>query len=403
MRQHYAVVVVGGGLVGSSAALALAGAGVDTLLIEAAAPRASAAAREDERHFALARRSVDALDALGVFTRLAPEAQPIREVHVSSRGDFGAVRIRAADYGLDALGATAPARLVASALDHTVQQTRGLTRWQPARLVAHAPGVDSARLTLEYEGALREVEARLVVAADGTESALRERAGIGVKRHDYEQTAIVSSIAAERACAGVAYERLTETGPLALLPHASGRYGLVFTVASDEAEAVLALDDAAFVARVEQRFGSRLGRLRKPGRRQPWPLRLVEAQAVTAPRLVLIGNAAQTIHPIGAQGFNLGLRDALALCQSVSAAGADPGAPDALEQYAAARREDRSATIAWSDTLARSGTRRDPLTRLGRSLAFGVLDRLGFLKQGLAFALMGYRQRSDIARVREPA
>src|SRR5690606_33686698 len=185
--------------------------------------------------------SVNALEALGVWRQLPSPPAPIRKVHVSSRGDFGAVRLDAADYRLDSFGAVLPARELGAALEARLAELRDTTILRPARVVELAQELDGMRLALEGEGAPRSLRARLLVAADGTRSALRARLGIGAQEHDYAQTLFVATVALERPHDDVAFERFTSDGPVALLPLPGNRAGTVCTVASAEAEAVAAL------------------------------------------------------------------------------------------------------------------------------------------------------------------
>ena len=390
--QTVDIAIIGGGLVGSSLACALEGAGLSVLMLEAQPPRASAPS-SDERSLALARRSVQVLDAYGVFTHARGEAQPIRAVHVTSRGDFGAVRIRAEDYGLDALGYTCPARAVGAALEARLAVLASLTRWTNARLVAIEPGDATNTLAIERDGTRESIAARLVVGADGTESFVRTALGIDARRTDYAQTAIVTTIQPSKPHEQVAYERFGATGPMALLPLANDRCGMVWTFARDRADEMLALDDDAFVAAAEDAFGSRLGRLRRIGRRQAWPLARVEATSLVGPRAVLVGNAAQTIHPIGAQGFNLGLRDVATLVDGLRGA-VDPGDAALLRAYAERREPDRRQTADTSEAMLRLFAPQGELARLARGAGLALLDRLPPLKRELAFAMMGYRDEA---------
>ena len=394
MAADFDIAIVGGGLVGASLACALDGLGYAVVQLEAQPPRVAGAPAWDERSFALARNSVQALDELGVWRHARGEATPITAVHVSSRGDFGVVRIRAADYGLESLGHTVPARAVGAALEARSAELRALTRIAPARLVGFEHDTQGADLRIEREGSEQRLRVRLLVGADGTDSFVRSRAGIGTAEHDYGQCAIVTTVATSRPHAGVAYERFTASGPMAMLPLSGERCGLVWTVPAGECDPILALDDEGFLAAASERFGSRLGRLRRAGARQLWPLRRVEAHAIHAPRLVLVGNAAQTIHPIGAQGFNLGVRDVQALrdaLRSCAAQTGDPGAQATLEAYARARKRDRETTARASDAMVRWFAPEGELLRIARGLSLAAVERMPWVKRELAFAMMGYR------------
>ena len=397
MDSECDIAIVGGGLVGSSLACALDASGYAVAQVEAQPPRTGEAAW-DERHFALARRSVQALAEWGVWAHAADESRAIEHVHVSSRGDFGAVRIHAAEYGLDALGRTLPARALGVALERRLAACRSLERISPARVAELATDDDGATLTLEANGATRALRARLVVAADGTDSFLRNAMGIAAETHDYAQVAIATNVVPPRPHEGWATERFTRDGALALLPLPGDRCGLVWTLARDEAETAMALDDAAFLARVAALGGPRFANLRRLGRRQAWPLKLTRAAAVVAPRLAIVGNAAQTIHPIGAQGFNLGVRDVATLVELLAANG-DPGGDALLARYAARRAPDRERTIGWSDALVRLFKRESRLAGAARGLAFAALDRAPPLKRELAFAMMGYRDVDQASAV----
>jgi 2-octaprenyl-6-methoxyphenol hydroxylase len=392
------VLVVGGGLVGQSLCAALEGSPLRVAQVEAEPPRAADAPRWDERNFALARRSVQSLARWGAWPHAAAQAHPIVEVHASSRGEFGAVRVRADECGVDSLGHTVPARAVGTALARRLADCRTVQRLAPMRLAALAFDDDGVTATLDGADGPRALRVRLVVGADGTASAVRACAGIGTETRDYGQTAIVCTIGARGAPDGRAFERFTDSGPFALLPLGDERLGMVWTVPAADAEALLALDDAAFLDAAQERFGRRAGRFLRVGRRQPWPLRLTRAQRVAGERVLLVGNAAQTIHPIGAQGFNLGLRDVEALAAMLADAaahGADPGAADRLAALAAAREADRSATIRLSDGLARAFLPKALPLRLLRGAALAVLDRVPPLKRDLAWSMMGWRALAD--------
>lgn len=393
MNETLDVLIIGGGLVGASLAIALDGAGLRVALAEAVPPRVDLQPSYDERNLALARASVNALEALGVLTAATP-ATPIQRIHVSRRGDFGAVRLDATELGLPAFGAVLPARELGNALLRRLDACAQLQRVAPAQAVAIDAGADAVEVELRSGDSTRRLRTRLLVGADGSDSFVRAACGIGVVRHDYAQSAFVTTLTTERPLGGLACERFTGSGPVALLPLGERRAGLVLTVPSAAAEGVAALDDGAFIAFVHERFGWRAGRFSRPGRRKPYPLARQLAERTTAPRAVLVGNAAQTVHPIGAQGFNLGLRDALTLAEllrEAEAGGADPGCAALLARHVERRAPDRRATTSFSDDLVRlMGNEFLPL-RVLRSLGFHALDRIAPLKRRFALRGMGFR------------
>ncbi|WP_018974882.1 2-octaprenyl-6-methoxyphenyl hydroxylase [Rudaea cellulosilytica] len=398
------VLIVGGGLVGASLAIALDGSGLRVVQVEAVAPQINPHANPDERSLALARASVNALEALGVWPTIAAKTTPIRRVHVSRRGEFGTVRLDAAEHGLDAFGATCPARELGNGLLMRLDRCANLVRHAPARLTAIESEGDGVVATLASGDGEKRLRTRLLVGADGTASFVRDALGIGADKFDYAQTAFVATVQPERALDGCAYERFTSTGPVALLPLADRRAGVVMTVPSADAARVAALDDAGFIAELHERVGYRLGRFSRLGKRVSHPLARVIAQRVVAPRAVLVGNAAQTIHPIGAQGFNLGLRDALTLAELLlgrARTGDDVGDAALLQHYVELRREDRDGTAATSDSLARwTASEALPLKAL-RSLSLIAIDRVAPLKQAIVARGMGFRGHAPALALRE--
>jgi 2-octaprenyl-6-methoxyphenol hydroxylase len=393
MQTDHDVLIIGGGLVGASLAIALDGAGLRVALAEAAPPQVDLQPSYDERNLALARATVNALTALGVWAHVGARATPIRKIHISRQGEFGAVRLNAQRHGVDAFGAVLPARELGNGLLARLEACRELQRYAPARLEAIAMQDEAISATLATAEGTKVVRTRLLVGADGTTSSVRAALGIGVETHDYAQTAFVTTLTVPQPL-DCAYERFTPTGPIALLPLAERRAGLVLTVPTADAARVAALDDGAFIDLLHERFGWRLGRLSRPGRRVSYPLKRMAAQRLTAARAVLVGNAAQTLHPIGAQGFNLGLRDALTLAELLidSARNArDAGSAGLLADYAQRRRQDRDGTLAWSDGLARWSADEAPPLKLLRSLGLLALDRIAPLQSALVRRGMGFR------------
>jgi 2-octaprenyl-6-methoxyphenol hydroxylase len=307
------------------------------------------------------------------------------------------VRWRAQDDDRDRFGAVVMARRLLASLRRAAEHRRDIELTAPARVeqaVPGADGIDVQCVPLPADGRSFPLRARLLVIADGVESALRAAAGIGVTRHDYARHAICCAVWPERAHGGTAYERFTRTGPVALLPQGLGRCGAVWAVDSSAVAELMALPERDYLAALQQAFGYRLGRIRRMGERVAYPLRRVLANQLTAPRQVLIGNAAQAVHPVGAQGFNLGLRDATALAQQILAAqrsGADWGADAVLAAYAQARSADRQATTGLSHALALGTTLDLAPARWLRTLALLAADRLEPVREHLTLAGMGFR------------
>ena len=391
MSNLHDVVIVGGGLVGASLAIALDRLGLDVGLVEATPPGALPAVF-DQRNLSFAAATVNALAALGVMRHLQGATGPIRRIHVSRAGDFGRVLLDAAEHGREAFGQVVVASDFGRALEARLGELQHLTRYRPARFVGLGACAEGGReLRIADEAGERQLRAKLVVGADGTRSMLRQALGIAASEHDYQQTLFVARLRPARAPDGTAYERFTDTGPSALLPRGDRHYGVVHGVARDEAEAVMALDEAAWLARLQRVLGWRAGRLLESGPRSAYPLIQVLAEQLVGERALLLGNAAQTIHPLGAQGFNLGLRDALTLAELIGAAGNDPGADDLLQAYAKRRAVDREQTLAFSDGLARLTGNPAPLLRPLRSLGLVAAAQAAPLQSFLVGGAMGFR------------
>ena len=385
------VLIVGGGLVGASLAIALDAQGLDVGMVEAA-PAGALPPVFDQRNLSFAEATLNALQALGVLPLMRAPTGPIRRIHVSRSGDFGRMLLDAQAYGRGEFGRVVVARDFGEAMEARLLQLQHLARYRPARFVGLGEGDDGLRhVRIADANGERTLCAKLLVAADGARSALREALGITAREHDYGQTLFIARLRTQRAPDGTAFERLTDHGPTALLPRGDGHYGLVHGVPREDAEAVAALDDAAFLARVQDAFGWRAGRFLSVGERSRYPMLGCVADALVAPRAVLVGNAAQSIHPLGAQGFNLGLRDALTLAECIAGYAADPGDDAVLRRHAARREEDRNRTIAFSDGLARLTANDAPLLRPLRSAGLVAGDAFGWLQGWLVGGAMGYR------------
>ena len=376
MSELFDIAIVGGGMVGASLAVALGGLGARIALIEAVPHDSALQPSFDERTTALSNGSRRILETLGVWSAVSSSATPIAKIHVSDRGHFGFARVDAAEQGLAAMGFVVPNRALGAALWPLIVADPGVRVFCPA----HVMRVDSTEEGVELQVAQPARDAitlrtRLVVAADGVQSAVRAAFGVESQVRDYEQTAVITTVLPQRFHEYVAYERFTESGPLALLPLADGRCTLVLTLRPDMATAALAWSDDEFLAEVERRFGFRLGRFLKVGRRVPYPLALSQSGRTSAGRCVIVGNAAQGLHPVAGMGFNLGLRDVASLAELVAEHRAggltDDGDPRLLADYDAWRAADRSGVIGFTDALVRTFS--NPLGAVQRLRNLGLL------------------------------
>ena len=387
------VAIVGGGMVGASLALALASLPLEVVLIETVPPDDEAQPSFDERTTALSNGTRRIFAGLGCWEELAREATPIRRIHVSDRGRFGSALLDAAEQQLPALGYVVGNRVIGAALWRRLRTAPRTRLLCPAEVTALSPSAERLQLEVTAAGVQQRLAARLVVAADGAGSSIRRAAGIGAERWDYGQTAVIASLSSSRFHEHVAYERFTPSGPIAVLPAADGRCVIVWTLAPAEAERVGALEDAAFLAELQRCFGWRLGRFQRAGRRHLYPLALTRSETQTAPRLVLIGNAAQGLHPIAGQGFNLGLRDAATLAELLAAPAIDPGSEALLAEYRAWRHRDRRALIAFTDGLVRLfGSPFGPVAA-ARSLGLVLFDLCPPAKTAMARLSSGFAGR----------
>jgi 2-octaprenyl-6-methoxyphenol hydroxylase len=351
-------------------------------VIEAVAPEAAEQPSYDERGLSLALSSQRILAALGVWPALAAGANPIEHIHVSDRGHFGFVRLHAADLDLPALGHVVVARQLGAALLARLREADNIDLLCPASVGDARQGDHRVGLVLQGEAAPATLDCRLLVVADGTRSGLRERLGIGVSEEDYGQSAVVANVTPQRGHANWAFERFTADGPLALLPLAGGHCVSVCGVPGAAAGDYLGMSEADYLAQLQDRFGRRLGRLTRLGRRRAYPLVKLEPESARRGRALLLGNAAHTLHPNGAQGFNLGLRDAAGLAEVLSAGEADdPGAEHLLAAYEALRRGDQQRVIRFTDRLAGLFYNDDPALILARDTGMLLTDLLPGLKR----------------------
>ncbi len=377
------IVIVGGGPVGAALAIALADDTRAITVIEAHAEPPGG----DTRATALSESSVRLLDALGVWPELAGDAVPIHTVEVSQQGHYGRTRLRAEDQRVRALGQVVAYDALARGLAERARGAPGVEWLAPATVAAIDQDADGVRLGIDGPDGHTERGARLAVAADGTRSPLRERLGIGVREYDYGQTALLLPLETG-GDPNTGYERFTAEGPMALLPAGGRRRTLIWTLPPDSAETMAALTPERIAERVAALLGRSFGPIVPHGPPAAWPLRRVEAERGYDGRVALLGNAARTLHPVGAQGFNLALRDVCGLAAALEPA-RDPGDGETLAAWSRARQADRWRTRLFTDVLARGFVRGGHGLGAVRAGALLGLDSCSVARDGLAAQTMG--------------
>lgn len=361
------VAIVGSGPVGAALALALSRSGISAVVLEARETPG-----EDPRALALSYGSALILKRIGVWSRLG-DACPITAVHVSQKESLGRVMLASSDAGVPALGYVVNYRDLSRAVGQALRET-GLPYLTGAQVVAISSSPQEASARFVHDGVPRPLAASLLAVADGgnclgaAEGRRRERV------RDYGQWAVVAEVKAEKPPSGIAYERFTPGGPVALLPFGAG-YALVWTACPELAQELLALGETEFLERLHRHFGDRAGRFTEVGKRAGFPLRLRYARSPAAERIVLLGNAAHTLHPVAGQGLNLGLRDAWELAQRIlEGPPSEIGSRTMLARYVKARRLDVMAGIGFTDFLVRIFSNDHPLLAASRSLGLLALD-----------------------------
>lgn len=405
------IVIVGGGMVGAAQAalLAKANPGWRIALIETfpmpTEGEPSFQPSFDDRSTAIAHGSIGLLAQIGVWSRLQQHATPIDQVHVSDKGHIGGALIDRHSVGADVLGCVVPNAWIGRVLLSHIQSQDCIEVLAPATVSRLRPVAGGAELEVESNGRSQTLTTQLAIIADGAQSPLRQSLGIDNQVQDYQQTAIIANIGLEDSHQGIAYERFTDEGPMALLPLGGSLDGklsaLVWTQPEEQAEEVLALSDDEFLQRLQQRFGHRLGRFISVGKRDSYPLSLSVASEQVRSSIVVMGNAAHFLHPVAGQGFNLALRDCAALAGVLAdAAEKTPreqqslGSLQILNRYLQLQQLDQQATIHFSDQLTKLfSTASLPQAAL-RALGFIGLETMPPAKHWLTKQTMGSAGRS---------
>ncbi len=384
MNGTYDVVIAGGGLVGASLGIALAGCGQSVAVLEATPP-GDQQPGFDDRATALSRTSVDILRTLEIWPGDS-EASPIRTIHVSDRGRFGSTRMHTAQHGLDSFGFVIENTVLGQALWSSLTSCE-VDVYCPARVEVATLQPGGVALKLDGEG--QRIDAGLLVIAEGALSATRDLIGAGVDVTSYTRTALVANISTQTPHEGRAFERFTRDGPLAVLPLTRGRSNVVWSL-SNERAVQLCEDDERFAAELQDTFGYRLGHITKVGKRTSYPLAKAVAQSLHGDHWVLVGNAANAVHPVAGQGLNLGLRDVAALAELIWQRDGAPW-PQLLERYAEWRAADHREVLRMTDSLVRVFTHEAQPVGLARDAALIAMQIVPPLRRWFARRSMGYR------------
>jgi len=310
--QHYDLIIVGGGLVGTGLAVALRDAGMRIALIDARTP-----SHDDPRLFGLNIGSCNFLKNLGVWEDLSQHAFAIHEVHVSSKGHFGSVRLTNDDIHLPSLGYVIPAKWLELTLNAKLQSQTHCTLYQPATVLSLDLQPNKSVLTVKQDQAEISLSAPIVIGADGTSSTIREQCHINADIHDYQQTAIVTKLTLKRPHLHTAHERFVTQGAIALLPLNHEECACIWSAATTHADELMSLSEANYVHALQTHFGTRAGKFIRITKRHQFPLRMVKAETAVKDGVYLLGNAAHTFHPIAAQGFNLAMYEVAVLVEAI--------------------------------------------------------------------------------------
>jgi len=389
MSQGFDAIVVGGGPVGGTLALALARAGVSVAVIDHEDPAKDLVAEFDGRALAVALTASRALTAIGLWPHILPYAAPIERIRVADGHSPATLNYRHDEMGDEPFGWIVESQGLRRAFATAMGAQANLTRFAPAKVTGIERGPALATVRLEDGETLT---APLIVGADGRRSMVRESAGIAIDKRDYKQIAIVCTVAHEEPHGNVAHEHFLPAGPFAILPLPRNRSGVVWTEKDTLAPAIMRAGDAEFLAELKARFGDFLGRIELEGPRFAHPLSFQLAADYIAPRLALVGDAAHAMHPVAGQGMNMGLRDAAALAERIVEAkrlGLDLGGSEVLERYKRWRRFDNLLMLAMTDGLVRLFSNEIAPLKLARDIGLAAVNRMPAAKRLFTSHAMG--------------
>ena len=391
-KNEFDLIIIGGGLAGASLACALKNTSLKIAVIEAFELLGDSQPSYDDRTVALSYGSRCIFDSMGLWSSLAYHSEAIDSIHISDRGHFGVTRLSKEQEGVEALGYVIENKRFGEQLYKTIDAASNITLFCPAQLTTLSQNDDQVTIEVLVGEAQQVLHGKLLVAADGNNSQVMQLLNIGSSRKDYNQVALIANITPGKKHNNVAYERFTDSGPLAFLPMQKNRCSVVWTLSPEQADYLYAMEETDFLDQLQQRFGFRLGQLKKVGARHLYPLFLQSATQMVDGRVAIIGNAAHSVHPVAGQGFNLALRDVALLSELVVDAGRavdDIGAQAMLQQYASMREQDIKQVYRFTDTLVRTFSNTiTPIAHL-RSLSLFIVDILPDIKHQLANQSMG--------------
>ena len=394
--KEYDLVIVGGGMVGASLALLLRPLikqGLKLALVDAhkVDPNAPLQPSFDARTSALSLGTQRTLDQLGIWSALSLHCNPIEHIQVSQQGQFGRVKLHAKELSVPAMGQVVENRFLGQALWQSLARETQVDVIAPATLTNMTMAEDGALLSIMEDGETSTFKTKLAVLADGASSTGCRILGIEQSKHDYGQHAIVVNVTFDQPHENWAYERFTQEGPLALLPLTANRFGIVWCQSPERTEELMAASDEVFTAALQQAVGYDKGRISKVGTRQTYPLALVQATEQVRSNVVVLGNAAHALHPVAGQGFNLALRDTVALANQIESdwANGDLGQLAGLQTYLEGQQRDQDLTTGMSHGLPTLFTQTGGLWSALRGTGMTLLDNLPTAKRLFARQAMG--------------
>ena len=397
MQTDYDIVIIGGGMVGSSLGLALSQTALRVAVVETRLASEKKKADSGKRAIALSWGSRCLFEQLGVWQAMSASAMPIKHIHVSDRGHFAKTRLSASRQKVDALGYVVEAAEIEMALSQRLAES-SVDMFCPAALSAYQIEQDEVRVDLKLGDVHQQISCRLLVGADGAQSLVRQLGGFSVEENDYQQTAITTLLKVEADVTDVAYERFTAEGPIALLPHFDNLYSLVWSLPKQTAQDMLGLSDVEFIRRLQSQFGYWLGELSLAGPRQSFALSLLKVIDAVSDRVVLLGNAAHQVHPVAGQGFNLGLRDAAELADIIMTDGL-VDIDNVLKDYANKRKVDQQLITGFTDQVVQLFSSENACLSVLRNSGLLLLDKVPVLGNEFARHAMGLNVR--LARLGE--